>query len=241
MAIVGLIPCAGRSSRFSYVTPKEMMPYRIDKKTGGPVPVSRHVFDMMLKAGAKKIYFVASPNRTPLFSYYGDGSEYGVAIGYIIQREPKGLADAMNKVLPFLSDDDYILFGMPDTYVLPEESFSLLYKKLKQSDADVVLGLYKVNNVKELCAVSVKDDSTYLFEDKSANPKSDWAWGIMAFRKRYLEISSTMNYKPKGLSEFTVADVLNSGKLKIEVNKFQNGRFLDFKNFEVLYRFMIGK
>jgi UTP--glucose-1-phosphate uridylyltransferase len=86
-----IIPAAGLGTRLRPLTaaiPKEMLPL-------GRKPVLEYVVDELKSAGVKRILFVISPSKEMIRGYFGDGTAWGLTCDYVIQREMKGLGDAI--------------------------------------------------------------------------------------------------------------------------------------------------
>src|SRR5438046_9865407 len=79
----------------------------------------------MLDGGSTRVFFVISPGKTDLMSYFG--RQVGNAsICYAVQQNPNGLCDALFSALPFIAAEDEVLVGLPDTIWFPVEGFELL-------------------------------------------------------------------------------------------------------------------
>lgn len=239
--IVGLIPAAGKGTRFAWTLPKEMFPFsseRINEKLY-PKPISREIFDLMRYAGARIIYFVINSLKFPIVEYYGNGSRFNLRIGYLVQEEPTGLAHAIGEIDEFVSEEDIILFGMPDTFCRPKNVFNILTRKLLSYNADVCLGLFWVSSPERFGTVILDDNGEFVAcEDKPRIPKTHWIWGVMTFKKTFSEISKSLK---KADGEVQVADALSMARkkgLKILAHKFRHGEYYDFGTYENLAKYL---
>ena len=124
----GIIPAAGLGTRIQPLAfSKELLPVgtRLDGAVERPRAVSEHLLDRMLMAGVNRICFVISPAKTDIVSYFG--ARIGdVPICYVVQQNPYGLCDSLFTALPFISSDDEIFVGLPDTIWFPENGFAHL-------------------------------------------------------------------------------------------------------------------
>src|SRR5262249_33871784 len=124
----GIIPSAGLGTRIQPLAfSKELLPVgtRLDGNVEKPRAVSEFLLDRMLLAGVNRICFVISSAKTDIVSYFGSHIE-DVPICYVVQQNPHGLCDALFSALPFVSPQDELYVGLPDTIWFPEHGFESL-------------------------------------------------------------------------------------------------------------------
>ncbi len=173
----GIIPAAGIGSRMQPLAfSKELLPVgsRLDGETERPIAVSEYLVERMILAGANKLCFVISPGKSDILEYYG-GRIHSADICYTLQPQAAGLCDAIFRALPFVSPEEAVLVGLPDTVWFPEDGFCYL-------DADVLSFLLFPVDRPEFFDAVVTDEVGHVLEIqvKQANPRSNWVWG--AFR-----------------------------------------------------------
>jgi histidinol-phosphate phosphatase family protein len=88
--------------------PKPMVP--IDGK-----PVLEHQIKLCKHYGLRDIALLVCYGHEQISSYFGDGSDFGVNLQYIVENEPRGTAGAILDALPFLGESFLVLYG--DTYL----------------------------------------------------------------------------------------------------------------------------
>jgi glucose-1-phosphate thymidylyltransferase len=177
MSVWGVIPAAGLGTRIQPLAfSKELLPVgtRRDGETDRPRAVCEYLLDRMLLGGATRICFVISPAKTDIMNYFG-GQIGNAAICYAIQPNPSGLCDAIFTALPFVSPDDDVLVGLPDTVWFPENGFGYL------PDRAFSFLLFPVNRP-ELFDAVVTDKQNRVREVQVKTPvaSTNWVWG--AFR-----------------------------------------------------------
>jgi dTDP-glucose pyrophosphorylase len=175
--IWGIVPAAGVGSRIQPLAfSKELLPVgsRMDAGRERPRAVGEYLVERMMKAGASRICFVVSPGKTDIMEYFG-GRLGQTAMCYAVQQNPSGLCDALFTALPFISPEDEVLVGLPDTIWFPTDGF----RQLPASKFSFLL--FPVDRPQLFDAVSCDAEGSVLeVEVKQPKPKSHWVWG--AFR-----------------------------------------------------------
>ncbi len=173
----GIVPAAGLGIRIRPLAfSKELLPagVRMDANQQRPRAVSEYLLERMTVAGANRICFVVSPGKSDIMQYFG-GKYADAAICYAVQQEPNGLCDALFTALPFISAEDEVLIGLPDTVWFPIDGF----RRLPPRRFSFLL--FQVQRP-ELFDAVVSDQHGVVSEVqvKVRKPDSDWVWG--AFR-----------------------------------------------------------
>lgn len=173
----GIVPAAGSGSRIQPLAfSKELLPVgsRFDGKQERPRAVSEYLVERMIRAGAKRIMFVISPGKSDIMEYYG-GGVCEADVCYTVQPRPAGLCDAIFRALPFVSRDEPVVVGLPDTVWFPEDALCRLPEEL------LSFLLFPVDKP-ELFDAVLTDDAGRVQEIqvKQKDARSSWVWG--AFR-----------------------------------------------------------
>ncbi len=177
----GIIPAAGKGSRIQPLAfSKELLPVgsRYDGPTERPLAVSEYLVERMIRGGATKICFVVSPGKSDMLEYYGS-KVYSADVCYTVQTQATGLCDAIFRALPFISEEEQVLVGLPDTIWFPEEGFSYL------DDGVLSFLLFPVDRPEFFDAV-VTDDVGNVLEIQVKTPaaRSKWVWGAFKLPAR---------------------------------------------------------
>jgi dTDP-glucose pyrophosphorylase len=172
--IWGVVPAAGAGSRIQPLAfSKELLPVgsRIVDGTERPRAVSEYLVERMIAAGADRLCFVISPGKSDIVEYWG-GEVAAARICYAVQPRPTGLCDALFRVLPFVSPDDTLLVGLPDTVWFPVEGFRAL------GAAGLSFLLFPVERPELFDAVVHDPDGTVReIQVKEPHPRTCWIWG----------------------------------------------------------------
>jgi dTDP-glucose pyrophosphorylase len=175
--VLGIIPAAGAASRLQPLAfSKEMLPVGSAVDEHGverPKAVSEFLVDRMLHAGADRICFVLSPEKTDIIPYYAR-HRAASRLCYVVQERPVGLCDALFRGLHVMRENEDVLIGLPDTVWFPHEGFSLL------PSGELAFLLFPVEEPSRFDAVVTRDGSVVEVKVKQAEPGTNLVWG--AFR-----------------------------------------------------------
>ena len=170
MALVGLVPAAGRAERLQPLPcSKEVYPV-------GGRPVMDYVVDRLRAAECREVRVVTRPDKTDVIAHAGElGAE-------IVIGEPGTLAASIALGLRGLEESDVVLVGLPDTVWEPIDGFVRLLEQLDEQ-ADVVLGLFE-SDEPERSDVVVLDKRGLVrrVHVKEADPPGNLVWGCFVAR-----------------------------------------------------------
>jgi dTDP-glucose pyrophosphorylase len=179
----GIVPAAGTGSRIQPLAfSKELLPVgcRHDGASERPRAVSEYLVERMVVAGATRICFVVAPGKSDILEYFG-ASYAGAHISYVVQGRPAGLCDAIFRALPFVSDDEPLVVGLPDTVWFPIDGLQRL------GDDALEFLLFPVDRPQLFDAVVSNDEGRVLAIDvKREDARTHWVWGAFKLRGRML-------------------------------------------------------
>jgi dTDP-glucose pyrophosphorylase len=183
--MIGIIPAAGEGQRIQPLgCSKELLPVGSRRIEGveRPKAVSEYLVERMIAAGAEQICMVISPEKSDIIRYYAE-RDYAAEIFYIVQKEARGLCDALFRAELFARDHETVLIGLPDTIWFPENAYLPALNfggAAAGANADVNLVLFPVIDPSAFDAV-VADELGYVqrVEVKRPDAHSHWIWGAV--------------------------------------------------------------
>jgi len=211
--IKGIILAGGSGSRLYPITKvySKQLALIYDK------PLIYYPLSILMLGGIKDVLIISNSETIPLYKkLFGDGSNLGMNFEYVIQPEPKGIAQAFILGEEFIGTDisclilgDNIFYG----------NLEFFYKALKTEKGATIFG-YKVHDPERYGIVEFDESGKVLsIEEKPPKPKSQFAVpGLYIYDNRVIDISK--NLKPSGRGELEITDVnkayLESGELRVE-------------------------
>lgn len=239
--IVGLIPAAGMAKRVSPLPgSKELFPvgFREIEVDGcveiRPKVISQYLLDNMFNAGADRIWMVLSKNKPDIMQYYGDGTDFGGRIAYLIMDKLWGMPYTLDQAWPWINHS-LVLFGMPDTIFTPPDTFVQLVESHRETQADVTLGIFPTDKPEKLCVVDLDDTGRVLgMIDKPKKTNLRQTWGCACWSPSFThfmhEYLTAIRESDAMKGEVVLADVflaaLHQG-LSIRGIYFKDGEYLD--------------
>ena len=209
----GIILAGGSGSRLYPITKiySKQLTLIYDK------PLIYYPLSILMLGGIREILIISDEETIPLYEkLFGDGSQIGLSIEYVVQAAPKGIAEAFILGEKFIGDESVTLI-LGDNIFYGDLSF--FYNALERQKGATIFG-YQVNDPERYGIVEFDENGKAVsIEEKPAKPKSHFAVpGLYIFDNKVVDISK--NLKPSARGELEITDVniqyMEMDKLHVE-------------------------
>lgn len=160
-------------------TPKPML------QTAG-YPFLQHLLARIAAAGMRHVVLGTSYRAEVFEQYFGDGSDFGLEIEYVVEEEALGTGGAIRNVLPKLRSDTVMVFNGD---VLSGADLGAILRTHEKGDADVTLHLVRVPDPRAFGSVPTDERGRVLaFLEKTEDPPTDQInAGCYVFKREVIE------------------------------------------------------
>jgi len=197
----GLILSGGKGTRlrpFTFTRAKQLIP--VANK-----PVLVHVIEAIRSAGVTEIGIVVGDTGEEIKTALSNWGDLGVALTFIHQDSPDGLAHAVKISQDFLGDDSFAMF-LGDNVI--QGGIGQLISDFSENEWNSQIVLRQVDDPRSYGVAALKDDGTidYLIE-KPADPPSNLALvGIYMFDSTIFKAVNAI--KPSARGELEITDAI---------------------------------
>ncbi|MCH7773690.1 MAG: glucose-1-phosphate thymidylyltransferase RfbA [Bacteroidetes bacterium] len=196
----GIILAGGSGSRLYPITKiySKQLTLIYDK------PLIYYPLSILMLGGIREMLIVSDEETIPLYEkLFGDGSQIGLSIEYVVQAAPKGIAEAFILGEKFIGDESVTLI-LGDNIFYGDLSF--FYNALERQKGATIFG-YQVNDPERYGIVEFDENGKAVsIEEKPAKPKSHFAVpGLYIFDNKVVGISK--NLTPSARGELEITDV----------------------------------
>ncbi len=196
----GIILAGGSGSRLYPITKiySKQLTLIYDK------PLIYYPLSILMLGGIRELLIVSNEETIPLYEkLFGDGSQIGLSIEYVVQAAPNGIAEAFILGEKFIGDESVTLI-LGDNIFYGDLSF--FYNALERQIGATIFG-YQVSDPERYGIVEFNENGKAVsIEEKPAKPKSQFAVpGLYIFDNKVVGISK--NLTPSARGELEITDV----------------------------------
>ena len=180
-------------------------------------PALDHVLLLLKNAGMGEIGMVVGYGKEQIMERYGDGSELGIKLEYLHQRELLGTANAVSLAEDFISGENFLVMN-GDTLV-DQESLNILLKRYEEMKSDAAFGgvvtTIEVEKPEQFGIVFLDGDKVTEIVEKPKKVKSKLAnAGVYVFSPKIFDAIKKTRKSKRGEYELTtsIQILINEGK-----------------------------
>jgi len=211
----GIILAGGKATRLYPITKgvcKQMLPI-YDK------PMIYYPLSVLMLAGIKDILIISTPKDTPRFKdLLGDGHDLGIKFSYIVQPEPKGIAQSFIIAEDFIGQDSVCLI-LGDNIFYGYNLSELLQNSARLKNGAIVFG-YTVRDPERYGVIDFdKNCKVKSITEKPNKAKTNWVVsGLYFYDNNVVKIAKKIKPSARGELEITSInnEYIKKGKLKVQ-------------------------
>ncbi|HEX2903895.1 MAG TPA: NDP-sugar synthase [Jatrophihabitans sp.] len=199
-----IVLVGGKGTRLRPLTvtmPKPMLPI-------AGVPYLTHLLSRIRAAGITHVIMGTSYKAEVFSDYYGDGSDLGLELEYVVEETPLGTGGAIGNVAGLLRHDTALIFNGD---ILTGCDLTDLLDTHRRTGADVSLHLTKVDDPRAFgCVPTDETGRVTAFLEKDPNPVTDQInAGTYVFNRDIIEAIPTD--RPVSVERETFPGLLAAG------------------------------
>lgn len=236
--VIALLPAGGQATRLSPLPlSKELYPIgfqslSIDANPAQlkPKVVAHYLLEKMRQAGITQAIWILRPGKWDIPAYFGDGTLLDMQFAYTTVHVPHGVPYTLNQAYPFVRRS-IVALGFPDILFQPADAYQQILQRLRQGQADVVLGLFPTQQFWKAGMVAV--DAAGRVQQIIEKPQQTdliYMWAIAVWTPRFTEFLHRFVQQHQPGAELPIGDVIQAGitaGLVVEAECFPQGSYLD--------------
>jgi glucose-1-phosphate thymidylyltransferase len=166
-------------------------------------PILFYSLRNLAEAGVKDVAIILGPIQEGIRESVGDGADFGLRVEYIVQGEPRGLADAVLCAVDFLQQEPFVMY-LGDN--LLQAGVRPFLKQYEHTHPDAVVGATPVRHPESYGVVELSGDRIVSLEEKPGLPRSNLALiGVYLFGPEIHSVVRGLSPSKRGELEITDA------------------------------------
>ena len=194
-----LILAGGEGSRLrplTHTNAKQLIPIAGE-------PILFHALGAIRDAGITEVGIVIGQTGDEIRAAVGDGSAWGLAVTYITQPQPLGLAHAVLVARDFVAGQPFLMY-LGDNVLL--EGLARFVDEFERTRPDAQIFLARVPEPERFGVAVLEGDRVVRLVEKPMTPVSDLALvGVYLFDDSIIEAADTLEPSARGEYEITEA------------------------------------
>lgn len=187
MEFEALIAAGGLANRLGALPcSKEIFPIVGQFTNSRTRVVCENLIEYYKAAGITNVHFIIRKGKWDIPQFFGDGSTIGVNISYQIMNLPFGTPFTLDQAFPFIKNKN-IAMGFPDIIMEPVNAFKIIKRKLLDSNADVVLGIFPIENYWKWDMIDFDGERIKEIVIKGKRSDLKYGWSIAVWRPSLTE------------------------------------------------------
>jgi glucose-1-phosphate thymidylyltransferase len=168
-------------------------------------PIIAYGLEAIAESGITEVGIVVSDLDSDIATEIGDGSKFGLAVSYIVQETPQGLAHAVQVSRDFLGDEPFVMY-LGDNIVVG--GIAGFVEEFRGGGMDALVLLTQVENPQSFGVAEFgADGSLVRLVEKPKQPPSDMALvGVYLFDAKIHEAVRAI--QPSARGEFEITDAI---------------------------------
>jgi glucose-1-phosphate thymidylyltransferase len=183
-------------------------------------PLIYYSLSTLMLAGITQILIISTPRDLKIFEeLFGDGSQIGISLSYVVQNFPRGIAEAFIIGDEFI-DKQSVCLVLGDNIFYGHGFPKILMNAAKQKSGATIFGCH-VSNPFDFGVVEFDSLGNAIgIEEKPKQPKSNYAVsGLYFYDNGVVDIAKSIKPSKRGELEITCVNniYLSQKKMKVEL------------------------
>ncbi len=187
-------------------------------------PLCYYSLSILFLSSIRDILIISTPKDLPLYKdLFKDGSQFGVKLSYLVQKQPNGIAEAFLIGEKFINNRSVCLV-LGDN-ILWSMNLSSKLKKISQNyNQNTIFGYY-VQDPQRFGVPEFNENGKLIsIEEKPQNPKSSYAIiGLYYYNNNIVNMAKKLKPSKRGELEISHINQLYLEEKNLEIELFRRG------------------